>query len=204
MKTAANIITYVFHPLLLATYLVLLLGLFIPRFLLIPPGAVVTFAGFVFVMTFVLPVANLIMLKAFGSLSSLRMPTREERLVPFTLITIIYAIVTVMFFYKVSVNVNFNKVMLIVAAMVLLATVGTLFEKISVHSLGICGVLGIMLPLNKSVENGTMLLPTVIVIVIAGMVMSSRLYLNEHTPRQVMAGALMGFASGFFGMLALF
>ncbi len=204
MKTASKIIAYVFHPLLFATYLVLVLGWCIPRFLLIPSGAVLTFAGFVFVMTCLLPVANIIMFKAFGTLSSFQMPTRQERLPPFTMITIIYAVVTTMFFYKVSVNVNFNKVMMIVASMVLLATVGTLFQKISVHSLAICGALGILLPLNKAVENETLLVPTVCVLIIAGLVMSSRLYLNVHTPREVLTGAVIGFSTGFFGMLFLF
>lgn len=204
MKTTAKAIAYIFHPLLFATYLVLILGWYTPRFLLIPPGAILTFAGFVFVMTFVLPVANLLMFKVFGTLSSLHLPTREERLVPFTLITIIYSVVTLMFYYKVSVNVNFNKVMLITATLVLLATIGTLFQKLSVHSLAICGALGILLPLNKAVGDGVLFYPTVVVLIIAGLVMSSRLYLNAHTPREILTGALLGFAGSFFGMLILF
>jgi len=204
MKTAATVIAYIFHPLLFATYLVLILGWYIPRFLLIPPGAILTFAGFVFVMTFVLPVANLLMFRVFGTLSSLHLPTREERLMPFTLITIIYSVVTLMFYYKVTVNVNFNKVMLITATLVLLATMGTMFIKLSVHSLAICGALGILFPLNKAVEDGTLFHPTVVLLLIAGLVMSSRLYLNAHTPREVLTGALIGFSAGFFGMIILF
>ncbi|CAN5314589.1 hypothetical protein BH10BAC4_BH10BAC4_08060 [soil metagenome] len=204
MQTAARAISIIFHPLLFATYLVLVLGWSIPRFLVLPSKALLPFTGFVFVMTFILPVANLIMFKAFGSLTSLQMPTRRERLLPFTLITIIYIVVTVMFFFKVKNNIYFNKVMLIVASMVLIATIATLFQKISIHSLAICGALGIMMPLNKAVENGAMLWPTVIALTIAGAVMSARLYLNVHTPREVMMGAVTGFSIGFFGMILLF
>ncbi len=204
MQTIAKIISYIFHPLLFATYLVIVLGWTIPRFIVLPQEAFLPFTGFVFAMTFVLPVANLIMFRAFGTLSSLQMPTRQERLLPFTLITIIYIVVTIMFFYKVRVNVYFNKVMLLVCFMVLTATVATFFQKLSVHSLAICGALGIMLPLNKAVENGVMLWPTLAVLTLAGVVMSSRLYLNAHTPREVMAGAVTGFSIGFFGMLLLF
>ncbi len=204
MKAAANIISYLFHPLLMATYLVLLLGWLMPRFLLIPASAILTFSALVFVMTFILPVANLIMFKSFGTLASLQMPTRQERLLPFTMITIIYAVVAAMFFYKVSGNVNFNKVIIIIATMVLAATLATLFEKISMHALGICGALGILIPLNKAVENGVLLIPTIVVLVIAGMVMSSRLYLNVHTPREILYGSVLGFSIGFFGMVLLF
>jgi membrane-associated phospholipid phosphatase len=204
MRAAANIVSYLFHPLLMATYLVLVLGWQMPRFLLMPPSAILTFAGLVFVMTFILPVANLLMFKSFGTLESLQMPTRQERLLPFTMITIIYIVVAAMFFYKVTGNINFNKVMMIISALVLVATLATLIEKISVHSMGICGALGIVVPLNKAVENGVLLLPTVILLAIAGLVMSSRLYLNAHTPREVLYGSLLGFSIGFFGMVLLF
>ena len=181
-----------------------MLGWLMPRFLLIPASAVLTFAGLVFVMTFVLPVANLVMFKTFGTLPSLHMTTRRERLLPFTLITIIYAVVTLMFFYKVSANVNFNKVMLIILVLTFTATLVTFFQKISVHSIAMCGAIGIMVPLNKVAENSALLFPTIGVLTLAGMVMSARLYLNAHTPREVMFGAILGFSIGFFGMIFLF
>jgi membrane-associated phospholipid phosphatase len=60
------------------------------------------------------------------------------------------------------------------------------------------------MPLNKAVENGSLLWPTLIVLIVAGLVMSARLYLNAHTPREVLYGALAGFSIGFFGMIFLF
>ncbi len=204
MKAGAQIISYVFHPLLMATYLVLVLGWFMPHFMLLPPSALYTFTGLVFVMTFVLPVANLVMFRTFGTLPSLQMTTRRERLIPFTLITIIYAVVAVMFFYKVTINVNYNRVMLIIAVMVLVATGITFFKKISIHSMAMSGLVGILVPLNKAVENGSLLWPTLAILVLAGAVMSARLYLNAHTPREVLYGSLSGFLIGFFGMIFLF
>ena len=204
MKAGAQVISYLFHPLLLSTYLVLVLGWFMPRFLLLPPSALYTFTGLVFVMTFVLPAANLFMFKTFGTLPSLHMRTRQERVVPFTLITIIYAVVAAMFFYKVTINVNFNKVMLIIAVLVLVATLATLFIKISVHSMAMAAAVGIMFTLNKAVENGVLLWPTLAVLTLAGLVMSARLYLNAHTPREVLYGSVTGFSIGFFGMILLF
>lgn len=204
MKTAAKLISYLFHPLLFTTYLAVMLGWFIPRFLLIPHSTILTFAGLVFVMTFVFPLANLILLKTFGAISSFEMQNRRERLLPFTLVTVIYSVVAILFFYKTSGNVNFNKVMMIVSSLALVATVATIFQRISIHSLTICGVIGIILPLNKAVENDNMLWPTALALVLGGLVMSSRLYLNAHTPREVLIGAVLGFAVGFFGMLLLF
>ena len=181
-----------------------MLGWLMPHFLSIPSSAILTFSGLVFVMTFVLPVVNLVMFRAFGTLPSLLMKTRQERLLPFILITIIYAVVTAMFFYKVSAYVNFNRVMLIIMLLVFAGTAITFFQKISVHSIAICGAVGIMMPLNKVVENGALLVPTTAVLTLAGLVMTARLYLNAHTPREVMYGAVIGFLIGFFGMVFLF
>ncbi|HWA34292.1 MAG TPA: phosphatase PAP2 family protein, partial [Cyclobacteriaceae bacterium] len=120
------------------------------------------------------------------------------------LITIVYGVVAAMFFYKVSVNINFNKVMLIEVALGLVATLATFYDKVSIHSMAICGALGIFVPLNKAVDDGSLLLPTAVLLVIAGAIMSARLYLNAHTPRQVLYGAFLGFTVAFTGMLLLF
>lgn len=204
MNLLARIISLVFHPLMYPTYLVFVLAWFIPRFLLLPPAATLKFAALVFAMTFVLPAANLVMFKAFGTISSLQMQHRRERLLPFVLITLVYAVVAAMFFYKVRINVNFNKVMVIEVALALVATLATFYDKVSIHALAISGAVGIIVPLNKAVENGSLLVPTAMLVTIAGLVMSARLYLNVHTPRQVMYGAFLGFAVGFTGMILLF
>jgi membrane-associated phospholipid phosphatase len=204
MKLAARIISLVFHPLLFPTYLVLALAWFTPRFLLIPATATMKFTGLVFAMTFILPAANLLMFKAFGTIPSLEMLDRRERLLPFILITVVYAVVAAMFFYKVSVNVNFNKVMLIQVALGLTATLATFYDKVSIHSMAIWGAVGIFVPLNKAVADGSLFVPTAVMLVVAGTIMSSRLYLNAHTPRQIMYGAFLGFSVAFTGMLLLF
>jgi len=203
MRIAARLLSYICHPLLFTTYLVVLLGFLMPRFLLIPIAAIWKFAGFVAIITFVFPAANLLMLKAFGSIKSLEMNTRKDRILPFFMIAIFYGVVSSMFFYKVSVNVNFNKLMFIAAALTAVAAIITLFYKISIHSLAMGGALGIILPLNKT-AGGELLLPAAGLIVLAGLVMSARLYLQAHTLREVGYGAAVGFLTGFSGMILLF
>lgn len=203
MRISARLLSFLFHPLLFTTYLVAFLGLFMPRFLLIPASALWKFAGFVALITFVFPAANLWMLKLFGSISSLEMEKREDRVLPFIMITVFYAVVCGMFFYKVSVNVNFNKIMLIATVLTAVATVATFFFKVSVHSLAMGGALGIVMLLNKA-SDGEMLVPSVALLVAAGLVMSARLYLQAHTLREVGYGAAMGFAVGSSGMIILF
>jgi len=203
MTIASRLLSYIFHPLLFVTYLVLMLCMFMPTFLLIPSGSVWKFAGFVAIITFIFPAANLAMLKAFGSIPSLELRERKDRILPFLMITIFYAVVSAMFFLKVSVNVNFNKIMMLATTLVAVATVITFFFKISVHSLAMGGAIGILLPLNK-VADGKLIFVTAAIFALAGLVMSARLYLQAHTQREVFYGAIAGLVVGFTGMILLF
>ncbi len=204
MKVAANIISILLHPLLLTTYLVLLLGVYFPSMMMIAPQNLKIILAFVFCFTFILPAVNLLMFKYFGTISNYTLVSRSERIIPFIAISLIYVVMTFLFYYKLTFSQNFNNLILIVTLLVVVSTVLTFFQKVSVHSLAIWGGIGILLPLNKALEQSSLLWPTVLAIVAAGAVMSSRLYLNAHTPRQILIGGLAGFAIGFFGIIILF
>jgi membrane-associated phospholipid phosphatase len=204
VKSAAQVISFIFHPLLLTTYLVLFLGTFFPPLLGINQVVLYLFSLFIFVITFFFPALTILLIVKFsGTISSLRLASRQERLVPFILISLIYMAVAFLFFHKAILSMNFNRIMIIVAALVGIATVITFFYKISIHSLAWGGVVGILLSMNRMVE-GTLLIPTIVAIVLAGLVMSARLFLNAHTLREVLSGALTGFVAGLGGMMLLF
>lgn len=204
MRTVAKIISILFHPLLLATYLFAIVGFYFPVMLSISPQNSKIILGIVFGFTFILPVINIIMFRYFGTISSYTLHVRTERLVPFVAIAIIYLVMIFLFYTKLPVSINFNKLMAIVTALVVFSAVATFFYKVSVHSLGASGMIGILLPLNKAIENSVLLWPTAIALVIAGLVMSARLYLNAHTFNEVIMGAFAGFSIGFAGMLIMF
>ncbi len=92
--------------------------------------------------------------------------------------------------------------MVIVSALVIVATGITLFYKVSVHSLALGGLIGILLPLIKF--SSALLWPTASVITISGLVISSRLFLGAHTPRETFVGSMAGFLIGYGGMMVMF
>ncbi|MCE2996292.1 MAG: hypothetical protein ACK5RG_20160 [Cyclobacteriaceae bacterium] len=204
MKSASKIIAIIFHPLLLPTYMVLVLQKYLPAMLMIRAEFSLTIISLIFVFTFVMPVINLLMMKYFGNVNSITLEERQQRVLPFTFIALLYILVTFLFYYKLPFSQNFNKLMVIITAMVVVSWAVTFFFKISVHSLAICGGLGILLPLNMATEQQDLLWPTVVLIIVSGLVMSSRLLLNAHSPREVMYGALTGFFIGFSGILIFF
>jgi membrane-associated phospholipid phosphatase len=200
---AARVVSYIFHPLLLTTYMVLLMGILMPSMLLVRPQQLVVFTAFIFGITFLLPVFNIFIFRRYGFIDSWNMGTQKERILPSVFISILYILIAGLFVFKVQWSINFTRLMIIVTALVVTATLATFFFKVSFHSLAWWGLIGIIMPLNKIVE-GTLLWPTAGLIFLAGIVMASRLKLDAHTPNEVMGGALIGFTVGFGGMALLF
>jgi membrane-associated phospholipid phosphatase len=203
VTTLAKAVSVLFHPLLLTTYLVVLLGWFMPEMLRIPSSKMMAFTAVVAVITGVLPALNLVLLKYLGSIRSLTMRERSERHVPFIMITVFYVSAAILFYTMDSLSPNFVKLLAIVSMLIVMATVITFFYKISIHSLAMWGAVGILLPLTKA-SLGQLIWPTALVIALTGLVMSARLYLQAHTPREVLYGALTGFGIGFLGMNVFF
>jgi hypothetical protein len=158
----------------------------------------------IFVITFALPAFMMSILKSFGSIKSFALETRQERIFPFIMILVLYALFTYMLTYRISIYDNVFKFLLIIDCLVLISTLLTLFYKVSIHAIGIMGLAGILIPLNKESDNTLLFWVTIGVVVLAGIVMSARLQLNSHTPRQVLVGAVSGFLIGFFGVIVLF
>jgi hypothetical protein len=202
VRTAAKIISFAFHPLLIATYLVIVLGKFFPAMLMIGPDHVWLIASFVFGFTFVIPAVNLLLFRYLGSIQSLTLESRRERILPFIFISMMYALVAFLFYTKLPFSANFNKLMILVAALVVMATLITFFYKVSVHSLAMGGLVGILFPLLKFAP--ALLWPTALAVAVTGLVISARLLLGAHTPRETLAGSIAGILTGYGGMIFLF
>ncbi len=202
-RPVAQLISYVFHPLLLATYLVIFLSMYFPAMVMADRGKAWVITAFVFVFTCLLPTMNLLMLRSFKTIGSLTMESRKERIFPFVMITVIYGVIAYLFYNNLP-FLKLNKLMLVVFALVLVSLLITLFFKISIHSLSIAGAVGIVIPLNKAMEEPCLLIPTAVLIVLAGVVMSARLVLGAHTLREVLYGAMVGLVIGYVGVMALF
>jgi hypothetical protein len=202
VRTAAKIISYVFHPLLLATYLMLVLSFFFPAMLMISFNNMLKVALFIFAFTFVFPVINLALFRFLGTITSFQLESHQERKQPFLIISVMYIVVAYLFYVKLPFSINFNKLMIIIAILVVVATITTFFIKVSVHSLAMGGWVGILLPLIKF--SPELLWPTATIIVISGLVVSSRLHLNAHTLKEAMIGLLTGLLVGYGGMIIMF
>lgn len=207
MDGVARILSVLTHPLLMGTYLCGILMLTMPTALdPVRPESFLGFLMLIFLVTFLLPAINLFIFKIFGTIPSLAMPERRDRVVPFFFISLFYLTMTYLFYWKFGISYQDNvfRFLLIMDFLVLGASFITLAYKISVHSLAVCGLLGILIPLNKVTEDSSLLYATAGCLVVAGLAMSSRLQLNAHTPREVLIGGLSGFTISFVATLVMF
>jgi hypothetical protein len=203
----ARLVSYLFHPLLVPTYSFSLCMLVYPDGMKpIPPSFYSNFIILIFLVTFVLPLLLLGILRTLGLIDSYHIPERKERVLPFVVITLLYLSITLLFYKQSHIHPdeNFMKLMMIIDALVLVSTVLTIFFKVSIHSLCVWGVIGILLPLNKIAGGEGLFMSTVILVVLAGIIMSSRLALQAHSLKEVLWGGATGLAVGLTGTLILF
>lgn len=190
-------ISLVLHPLLMPSYTFGILFLFIPEAIM--PLTVITLP-FLFITTFIIPLLSVSMLKFTGTISSLRLEHRSERFTPFLFVTIFYGITSYMFIYKIQVNDAVAIMLLATTLLILLLTIITLKFKISIHAAGISGVVGFLVYYGIHFPSFQLVVLIVCGILMAGLAMSSRLYLQAHRTNEVLLGSLLGVSISFFGL----
>lgn len=143
------------------------------------------------VLTLIIPIILLVFLWRKGYIDSLHIDNAKQRTTPY-----IYTLICYGFWaYFVRVTVKMPTFMLLVAigAMVALLAVTIInhWWKISAHLTGIGGLLGgiYSFALNYSILP---LMLIIIVLLLALLLMYARIYLQAHTPMQVVCGFLLG------------
>lgn len=199
-RSIANLISIVFHPLLLATYLFSAFILLDPM-LALPPGynkvSQWLIILVVWLTTFAIPALSLGLLKYTGNISSLKLQNRKERLLPFFFITIFYGFTAYYFSRQMLVTEVTSGIFILSAIMILAAAIITFFWKISVHSLSMGGVVGLLFVITAMLPESPVNFLLLATIIISGLVLSARLKLQAHTPAQVYMGFVLGLFISF-------
>lgn len=198
MKLLANITSFVFHPLLMVTYGILL-SLTFTYLAIYPTMAKLLILGGAFFSTALVPGFFILLMVKNGEASDIELTHRKERAIPY-LIFISSILVCAFFLYKMLMP--FWLLALLVGACVALviALFINFYWKISAHAIGIGGLLGGIM----GVARIHMINPYwsfIVVILISGLVGTSRIILKRHTPMQVYAGFSLGFICTFVSSL---
>lgn len=108
-----------------------------------------------------------------------------------------------MFVFKIQVNEIIGLLLLATTLLVAVLTIITVWFKVSIHAAAISGVVGFFLVFGLKFPDSQALYPLLILLILAGLVMSARLQLNAHTPKEILAGTITGLVV-CFGILFWF
>ena len=150
----------------------------------------------------IIPIGSLYVMYRSNIITSMQLPNRKER-IPVFIITLFYYLLTYYFLRKIHVtNINFlGAFMSFLSAGIILTTfslIVTFFWKISIHAVGISGLAGAFLGFSEllfPIQNGNeMTNINIAILVLVGVVCSSRLHLKAHSFFQVIGGLILGFS----------
>jgi membrane-associated phospholipid phosphatase len=199
----ATILSVVFHPLIITTYLFAVLFLITPDLagvsaLELP--AVGSLLLLLFLNTFVAPAVMVYYMHKFGVVSSLHVENLEERRLPYFVCTLLYAASIYLFGWQLQpIGELAPQISILLASAtvsLMVIFVISLFWKISAHATGLGGMIGVLTCLLIRFDEALLFAPVLVAILVSGWVISARLYLNAHTPAQVAAGLFCGLLVG--------
>ncbi|MBC5994951.1 hypothetical protein [Pontibacter cellulosilyticus] len=188
-RSLAQLLSVVFHPLLLPTYLFSFILYYMPASMLtLPLESRWVVLSMIVLSTFIVPGLGAYSMMRMGYLDNLEMDRREQRRLPLLFTGACYTLTAYLLYNTSALDQIFFFVMGLIAASVFLTYFVSLFWKVSAHSVGMGGALGLLLVLNRLMPDGSITMAIVVVIILSGAVLSARLALHAHTPAQVYTG----------------
>jgi len=189
----SKFVSYVFHPLLMPTYtLVLIFNINMYFSSILPFYAKLLLIIMVLSSTVFIPVIIFSVLKKKKIINSFQMESREERVYPYLVISIIYFLIYLLI-KKTNIPDIYSFFLICSTALSLLLLMINFKYKISAHTAGMGGVCGLFIGLSNRLDLDLSLL-IIILIAFSGLVAFSRLKLNAHKSSEVYSGFLAGVA----------
>ena len=194
-RTLAQIISFVFHPLLASTYVfVLLIFIFPSSFSLFEFQVKSSFVFAIFLMTFVVPTTSTFFLLRAKAISNISLSERKERNFPLFFTFVIYVVTAIFCFRNLGQDLTFTYIMAFNSLVILGVFLINLFWKISAHTAGAGGLVAYFITF-LTFDNSAQYLPYfMVLIVVSGLVISARLALEEHNELQTYSGFVLGFS----------
>lgn len=196
-KIFANFFSYLFHPLFIPVYVIMFLTY-------IHPSAFTGFSShekrqsiIIIVLNIVFfPLLSVLLLKALGFIESVYLRTKKDRIIP-------YMACGIFFFWAYTVFREQSHYPLLLTSFIfgifLASSAGlmaNIYFKISMHAIGMGGWLGFFFVI---LWQGSMHMawPLAAVILLTGIVCTSRLLISDHSNKEIYTGLVVGMISQF-------
>lgn len=199
-----QILPYLLHPLLVPTYLNAILILNMPE-LYEPisnnnlPYLLLT----IFLTTFFIPLLSITSLRLTSVIQNFSLKSHKERFVPFLFITIFYGITTYFLIDKFHINGTIASIFIVFCMLSLLLTILLFISKFSAHTISYCAAPGIIFGLARHYPGYDLLYPLILLIIMCGLIMTSRLYFQRYDVNEITLSAFLGSLVGYLGMILI-
>ena len=217
---AAQFLSFVFHPLLILTYILvvwLLLNPYEFGVYGIRDGQAHFLIGVTFLTTFVIPGMCVLIMYKLEMVDSWTLRDKRDRVGPFIITGVLYLWMFLQFNGSSVLPRAFAVFTLGIVLALLVGFLVTLFDKISLHAMGMGGLVGMLVltlalsdyhliavdPPIFGFEEISLVYLILGGVLFAGLVGTARLLLRAHRPDQVYGGYLVGFATQFVALLIL-
>ena len=199
IRLLANFFSYAFHPIFIPLYVTWMLAFIHPTY----------FIGFssmsknkifllVAINAFAFPMIAVLLLKGLGFIDSIFLKTQKDRIIPYI------ASMTFFFWTQYVLREQSFVPRILVAFMFGVfisssaALIANIYYKISMHAIGMGGMVGLFLVI---MQQNTMLMtgPLTFALLITGIVCTSRMIVSDHRPKEIYAGLVVGLFCQFIG-----
>ncbi len=194
-------ISYFFHPINFSILGAILYFLFIPKYIFKTQEHTILLV--IFLGTYIFPLFLLFLLKNFKMIQSYYMDTIEERKFP-TILFISLTYIIGNWLYK-STIVDLLALFYFGYGFGLIVSYGLLHlkTKISLHALAIGGLIGFLIYFSYYFKINLLLI-LMVLFVLSGLILSSRLRLKAHKLTEVILGYLVGIATQLIVFLVFY
>ena len=204
VRKLALFLSVVFQPLLMPSLVFGLLFFGVPQASSIPEAFKVRLFYLIVSSTLLIPMVLMVGLRWSGLIKSLHFEEKSDRRTPFVLVTLFYLLTTYFLMGKTELDPILWQGMGVITCSVALLTGVTFFWKMSAHMTGIGGLLAVLGVLGIYFPSLGLAYLLVAALILGGLVASARLYLDAHSPAEVYAGLLVGFATCLIGFMWIY
>ena len=197
----AKMLTLIFHPLFVPFYMLLIL-LNVNTFfaMMIPVKVKLLLSGLVFFTTILFPLLIVFLLYRLKMVKSFYLVSREERIYPLLAVAVFYYL-TYYLLKSFPISFIFSYYMLGSTFLTILAMIISFYRKISLHMIGIGGMLGLLMGLSLNLGLDLTWF-VVAAIILGGFLGFARIQSSSHKPSEIYSGFLVG--AGVMFLLFIF
>ena len=203
VKFFAHLFSYFFHPLFIPVYVTWFIAFIHPSYFsgFNPQQKIWIIVRVAYTMVF-FPFITVLLLKGLGFSKSIFLKTQQERIIP-------YIACGIFFFWAYLVFRNQPEIPKILTAFTFgvfisssAALLANIRMKISMHAIGMGGLVGIFLVI---MSQHTMLMtwPLSVALLITGLVCTSRMIVSDHTQNEIYSGLSLGLACQFIASVMI-